>query len=437
VILLAWLACAPSPDPTPPGPWLQTRLGPPPTTAAPAGARPVVLIVGCTVRADQATPYGGPPGVTPFLAGLAAEGATFDDAIAAAPWTRPAATALLTGRHALSVGMADPASTPDARVLPASVGSLAEHLREHGWTTIGVSTNPNVHSRWGLDQGFVRWSEPVGTWTADGVKLPGTVAVAEVSSALADAAGEDHPVFLLVVLVDAHSPFEADDADRAALADPTVPAEVVEYRAALRRFDARAGEVVAAARRALRDPVIAVVSDHGEGLSFPTHHGRAHGRFLAPSAVRELWIVAGPGVPAGVRVPGVASQLDVAPTLVALAGAPAFPAEGVDRTSTVRGGPPVAPQLALVDTWFQEVDRAAVYGPEVACQADFSGRPPSDGFVDGCFDRRADPTHTLAFADPLADEIVRFRAARESAAPAPAAEDDPGVDAQLRALGYR
>ena len=31
----------------------------------------VVLIIGCTVRKDQITPYGGPEGLTPFLDGMA------------------------------------------------------------------------------------------------------------------------------------------------------------------------------------------------------------------------------------------------------------------------------------------------------------------------------------------------------------------------------
>lgn len=431
---LWFLGCRPEPPAPPPDPaGFTLRYAPGPVVAPPPGARSLVVVVGCTVRADQTAPYGGPETVTPFLAELAAAGVVIDDVVAAAPWTRPAATALLTGRHAATVGMADPGAGPDDRVLPDGVVTLAEHLRDAGFATIGVSANPNVHPRWGLDQGFAAFRAPSGAWTADGPKLPGAAVVAEVESALA-AAPQDRPVFLVVVLVDAHAPHDAPDAERDL---PEVPASVAAYRSSLRRFDAAARDAVAAARRRLRDPLVVVVSDHGEGLSFPPHHGRAHGRFLAPSAARGVWVLAGPGLPAGARVRGTVSQIDVAPTLAALAGAPGFAAEGEDRSRSIALGADVPPGLAIVDTWFQDVDRAAVYGPDRACQVDLSGAPPADGFVDGCFDRAADPTHLHPFADPtLTAEVLRFRAARDPSLGA-GAPPDPALDAALEALGYR
>ena len=430
------LACAPAP---PPAAWFAAADGPAPEVTAAAGARSLVVVVGCTVRADQTAPYSGPPEVTPFLAGLAKQGVVFGDVIAAAPWTRPAVTALLTGSHALSVGMADPAPGADTRVLPEAVTTLAEHLRTRGWTPVGVSLNPNVHSRYGLNQGFHRWREPAGRWTdADGAKLPGVLALPQVDEVLAGLPA-DRPVFLLVVLVDAHSPFEATNADREALADPSVPAGVVDYRAALRRFDGAAEAVVTAARSRLgEDTVVALVSDHGEGLSYPAHHGRAHGRYVAPSAVEAVWITAGTGLPAGSRVAGTVSQVDVAPTLATLVGAPGFGGEGVDRSASVRSGQGMAPGVAFTDTWFQEVDRAAVYTQDRACQVDLSGTPPTDGFVDGCFDRRLDPEHTAPLDDPaLQQQVLTFRALRQGVVPGGVAPADDAVDAQLRALGYQ
>lgn len=424
-----------------PGPapaWFTERAPAPPAArpAPPPGARSLVVVLGCTVRADQ-TSLGGVQGTTPFLASLAAAGTTFDDAVAAAPWTRPAATALFTGRHPLGVGMTDPAPGPDARRLPDAVVTLAEHLSAAGWVTVGVSANPNVHSRWGLDQGFERWREPAGDWAHDGVKLPGALAVDALRDALAGAPDPERPRLVVVVLVDAHAPFEATASDRVAFADDTVPALVVDYRSALRRFDAAAASAVAAAREALPDePVVAIVSDHGEGLSFPAHHGWSHGRLLSPSVVRAVWVVAGPGVPAG-AVSATVSQVDVAPTLASLAGAPGLPGEGRDLAPALRAGD-VPGAAAFVDTWFREVDRAGIVTADRACALDLSGAPPDDGFVDGCFDRRADPAHEAPLApDPaLVDAVLRFRADHAGAA-GEAARDDPAQDALLEGLGYR
>ena len=85
--------------------WLATRPRVPwPRTEAPN----VVVVVGCTVRRDQTTPYGGPDGTTPFLTSLAAGGARFEDALATSSWTREAVAGLLTGAPAASWGLPDP-----------------------------------------------------------------------------------------------------------------------------------------------------------------------------------------------------------------------------------------------------------------------------------------------------------------------------------------
>lgn len=428
-LIAGWLGCAAPPAP-PPEPWFTRRDGEPAASRPPPpGARSVVLVVGCTVRADQTGPYASlDPDPTPFLSALAAEGTVYDDVLTAAPWTRPAVTALLTGRPAAAVGMTDPGPGRDDRRLPAEVVTLAEHLAVRGWTTVGVAANPNVHHRFGLDQGFARWRE-VAPWRSDaGVKLPGTAVVAEVSDALRGL--PDGPALVVVVLVDAHAPLDGVGAER--FAGPEVPTRLASYRAALSRFDAATGQIVSLARAALGDPIVAVVSDHGEGLSLPAAHGPGHGRFLTPSTTRGVWVVAGPGVAPGARVPELVSQIDVAPTLAALAGAPYPDAEGRDRRP---GGRPDPDRRAFTDTWFLDTDRAAIVTPTRACAIDLSGLPPEDGFVDGCFDRRLDPSWTRPLADPaLVDELLRWRATHVRAGEPAGVE--PGLDEALEALGY-
>jgi hypothetical protein len=91
---------------------------PPPSDAPAAAGGPqpnVVLVIGCTVRRDQVTPYGGASVATPFLAALAAGGARFTDGHTASAWTRASAASLLTGRPFRELGMAEPGPGPNQR----------------------------------------------------------------------------------------------------------------------------------------------------------------------------------------------------------------------------------------------------------------------------------------------------------------------------------
>ena len=97
---------------------------------APAGAPNVVLVIVCTVRKDQLQLHRPELDTTPWLAGAAERGAVFEDMITAAPWTRAANVALLTGRHAASVGMVEPGPAGNRRALADEVETMAEWFRD-------------------------------------------------------------------------------------------------------------------------------------------------------------------------------------------------------------------------------------------------------------------------------------------------------------------
>lgn len=420
-----------------------------PATQPPPPARPgapnVVVVIGCTVRKDQTSLHGGPPTTTPFLVELAADGVRLDDIVAAAPWTRAASTALLTGRHPVAIGMSDPHGGRDERVLPDRATTLAEHLRSKGWATFGLTTNPNLNDVYGFHQGFDRYRQLARLWRDKGVKMPGKAAV-EQALALLDGRDPARPFYLQLVLVDAHAPYRTSADEVAAQAEEGLPDEVVAYRASLRRLD----EAVAALDVGLRarghgaaDTLFVFANDHGDGLGWPEHHGASHGRYLAPSAVGGVFVARGPGIPSGTVVRGVASQVDVPATVAGLAGVPPFPGTGVDLTGRITHGD-TGQDRAFADTWFKSASRAAVYSGAVACQLDFARRAdPGSGppFVEGCFDRAADPAHARPFRDPgLEAELRTWRAQRLEDAgrfgPAALARPSEGVDEQLEALGY-
>jgi arylsulfatase A-like enzyme len=418
-----------------------------------AGARPtpasgapnVVLVLACTLRRDQTSVYGDGLDTTPFLASLADAGTTFDDVIAAAPWTKAASSAILTGRHPLSIGMIEPKRKRNDRALSAEVPTLAHRLRSRGYQTLGLTANPNLNAIFGFHQGFDRYVQLRELWRTDMTKLHGFQVLGLVDDLLEEA-DPKRPLYLQLMLVDAHAPFEVSASALAQQARPDLPEQVAAYRAAVRELDEVMSDLYGRLASAGYDPsntLFVVVSDHGEGLEYPKAHGKAHGRYLFPSAVGAVWMLSGPGIPAGHRIGGVASQVDIVPTLLGLVGGDGYVGPGLDYSALIRGRGPVTRRAeAFTDTWFINVNRAAVYRDELACQRDFGAAGERDGlrFREGCFDRSADPQHMRPLPNADAEAaLMAWRAEREDdfeVAPIRDAVPKKEVVEQLEALGY-
>ena len=431
---------------------LHRPSAPPPRPAPPPGAPHVVLVIGCTVRQDQTSIYGGPPHTTPFLSELAAQGVVFDDPISAAPWTRPASAALLTGWHAVQIGMTEPGPTHSRRRLPPDVLSLAEVLQHAGYATAGISLNPNLHSTYGFDQGFDRYLQLAELWEERRVKVPASDALAQLDRLL-EGLDPKRPLYLQAMLIDAHAPIRPEPHELLAPVADRVPAAVSNYRVGLRRFDAAVQAMATELSDRGFDPrrtLFIVVNDHGEGLSWPAAHGRAHGRYLAPSTVGGVWVMRGPGVAAGHRISGVASHVDVFPTVLGVLGmaSETYQGPGIDHADAVAGNArSTTRKHAFADTWFRDMDRAAVFAKREACQWEFVASRANDrarrpAFRQGCFDRVNDPRHERfgPAEGPLLNILQEWRREATAAGQAFAKEADAevgeGLEAQLEALGY-
>lgn len=437
------LRSAPAPD-VPASKHLAFVDGPSSTASAPTGARNVVVVLACTLRKDQTTVYAPRLSTTPFLAELAAQGVVLDDLVAAAPWTKAASTAILTGHHAAGVAMVEPGPRRNEQVLPDAVPTLAERFSGAGYRTLGVTANPNLHASYGFGRGFEAYGQPTTDWYgAGGIKISGRTIAETVLSRLDEA--DSRPLYLQVMFVDAHSPFDAPAPD----ADRSVPEQVQAYRASLRTLDAAIERLVEGLdeRGLLRDAVLLVANDHGEGLGFPAHHGKSHGRYLAPSTVGGVGVFVAPGLPAGRRVSGVASQIDLAPTLWHLAGLDARDGwEGIDLSAALVGDQEGTGRTeAYADTWYRAVHRTARYTDRRACQrADAEDEvtdPRGVSFQPGCFDRTLDPHHSSPFDDPEGMAAIaawrQDQAARGARYRSIRADPDRDRDDQLEALGYR
>lgn len=403
----------------------------------------VVLVLGCTVRKDQLAMYGGPAELGIHLQEFSREGALFTDAIAAAPWTKASATALLTGYHALQVGMTEPTASRNHRRLSADLTTMAEHLRDAGYRTVGATANPNLNAVFGFEQGFDAYVQLEKLWREDMQKLGAEELLPSLLRELDALPDDGRPRFVQVTLVDAHAPYEASSHDMARFDEPGLPRRVAAYRSALERFDHGFGQLESElARRGMtaENTLFFVVSDHGEGLNWPEHHGKAHGRFLAPSTVEAVWAARGPGIGRGVRIDGMASGVDLVPTLLGLLDLPGYRGPGHDHSRILATGGTTTREYAFTDTWFSDTDRAAVYARDWACQRDFSGTHSSDPFEEGCFERSTDPQHARPVRDEAREAVVVDwrRQMLETAGSREAEQVDPSADigAQLEALGY-
>jgi arylsulfatase A-like enzyme len=410
----------------------------------------LVVVIGCTVRKDQLTPYGGAPQNTPFLAALAAQGARFTDTVAASSWTRESTTAMLSGRFAASWGQVEPDPGPSHRPVPAAAVLLAERLKANGYLTLGVTANPNLSSALGYDQGFDSYLEPeIGG--REGFehehRLSGREVVQLAEQLLDDRtpAQRQQPFYLQLVMMDPHWPRQISDDERVRFkGDGSVPRRLVEYRATLRRLDDAIGALDESLLKRLAGPTntfLVFIADHGESLKLAAGRLMGHGGDLYPSTTCAPWLVRGPGVPPGHVVPGLASHLDFSPTMLGLLGLPNDEfSDARDWSGRLLGDPTTTTrQRAFSASMFFGTDIAAIWTPTRQCQLDY-GSVPKVTITEGCFDRRADPTFTTPLKDAeLVAELKAWRAARmvEYATwDEPTVVLDPALESQLKALGY-
>jgi arylsulfatase A-like enzyme len=281
-------------------------------TASPTETAPGLLLITLdTTRADRLGAYGHASARTPVIDALAARGLRFTRAYAPTPITLPSHASILTGTLPTQHGVRD----NTGYALGEDAELVSEALAERGWRTMAAVGSFVLDPRFGLDQGFERYTSP----RSAGVATLGAVIERRADAVVQDALDwladvePDEPFFLWLHLYDPHAPYEPP---------PALGAPTDAYDAEIAYCDHQLGRLLDALDRAGRGSSLSVVlsADHGESLG---EHGEStHGVFLYEGALRVPLIVAGPAV-----APGVVDQLvgtaSVAATLLQLAGAPA------------------------------------------------------------------------------------------------------------------
>ncbi|MEE2673862.1 MAG: sulfatase [Myxococcota bacterium] len=333
----------------------------------------LLLITIDTLRADFVHSYGFSREITPNMDALAAQGVLFETAIAASTVTVPAHASIMSSRYVRehSVGYENGATRL------AGVTTLAESLRAAGYDTAGFVSNVVLKTRTGLDRGFDVYDDRLSSGELNRPDYFERSADATVGRALAWLAQpRERPFFLWVHLQDPHGPYApppdwADVAEEIPLrVDRELPVlrwnrgrgGIPAYQAldGIRRApqyaglyageiaftDHWVGKLVAAVDR--DQAVIALTADHGESLDEDGFFFQ-HGHTTTPEQVLVPLIFVASGIAPG-RIEGVASHVDIAPTLLELAGL-AVPeaASGISLVPVLRGEAPLPDRAVLSD----------------------------------------------------------------------------------------
>jgi arylsulfatase A-like enzyme len=425
----------------------------------------VLLVVIDTLGADHVD--GLPPDAraTPELDRFAAGGVAFRRAYSTASWTQPAVASLMTSKMPSNHGVLRLLDS-----LPQDQRTLAEHFHARGYRTAAVVSHILVGRRFGGGKGFDAFDEsPVG----DHLKV--------TSDKVSDAAIREltrlarERFFLFVHYFDPHYVYNHHPAfDRTswykgplrpamdiwALLDsrPRLRAEDERYLLELYReevafTDAQLGRVFAALRTLgiERNTLVVVTADHGE--EFNRHGWIGHTKNLYDDVLHVPLVVSFPGRLAARRIEAPVSLLDVAPTVLDLAGIAAVPGgfEGLSLADCAAGGrcPGQERELLAEVSFGMQPDDPPRFAEKVAFKTAL--RVGDRKLIHDLlarrwelFDRAADPLElsNLAAAGRAEESKLRARLlAWEGARRAPRASGDivrPGPEdiERLRALGY-
>jgi len=428
-----------------------------------AKAPNILIIVADTLRADRLACYGGRPEITPFLNELCARGSVFANAYSNSSWTSPSVASLFTSRLPSQHAVANFASH-----LAAGEVTLAETLGAHGYGALGLTANFLVAAGLGYDQGFERWQAFATRPSDDAAKPRGSVIRTAILEWLdRDESARPHAIY--AQYMEPHAPYQAPEPYSTRLGGPLSSSEAA--RAVNRRMltndfkDIRAEEVallrslydaeVAALDDELRqlfaalrergfldNAVVVITADHGE--EFREHGFMGHGLNLYNETIHVPLIFLLPGTATGRRITARVSLIDVAPTLLELAGLPPEARfTGRSLVPLLRGQaegeePAVLAELLPKGTAydFRHHSRAFLSGDLKLLTAGNTGREEFFDLADDPSEEHPNPPSAAARVDVMRDRLATIVTTLKPDTESAKAVVDEATREKMRALGY-
>jgi len=305
----------------------------------------LLLITIDTVRADHLGAYGYSRPTSPRMDALAREGTLFRNTFAPVPRTTQSVATILTGlypKHHRARGLFS--------FVPPANTTLAEILKERGYSTRAVVSNIFLQPGKGFEQGFDSYSNPRSRFDGDSSREITDEALEKIRSV-----SPGPPFFLWVHYLDPHWSYDPapefaekfdpgynpSEAMKEMLEgkfhkgdiifnNPLAPEDrshlVALYDGEIAQVDEQVGRLLDGIPPEIRkDLLIVLTSDHGESLG---EHGYsfAHGEYLYDGTLRVPLIFVFPGrIAAGTAEDRAAALMDIAPSILRLLGLPDRP----------------------------------------------------------------------------------------------------------------
>lgn len=436
----------------------------------------VILVTLDTTRADRLGCYGYAQARTPTLDGLARSGLRFPHAVCLEPLTGPSHATIMTSLYPETTG-----ATLNGLRIRTDIPTLAEQFRAAGYRTSAFLGSTSVQAKYtGLDRGFQIYDDAMTP--AEGYShtpfTPRAVAAAlslfpkdgndaerpadaVTKSALRWlAVKQEGPYFMWVHYFDPHDdylppasyvptgiggPFRRKKWNKLWGDGDTSPRISnfirILYDGEIAFMDAHLGTLLTAVRQDPhpRHTIVLVVADHGE--AFNEHGTQYHGYRLYGEEINIPFIVCDlDGALPAARPPAVVSTLDVAPTLLELAGLripegmrgrALFAATAPAETSAYSVCIPDPERksrfnIGRLNAWTENADKIIMHADGTAEYYNLSSDPE---------ERRDLSAGESKTAGELRSRLEAFRKTVPAAKPAPR-DLDAEARRKLRNLGY-
>jgi len=298
---------------------------------------PNILLVSIdALRADHLSCYGYDRHTSPVLDGLAAQGTRFSRAFVNTHGTPPSHTTLLASLYQESHRVGIESDHVTGWSIPSGIAMVQEVFADAGWHTVAVTGGGNMSGKFGFSRGFEEYVD-LARDVDQGVE--------RLLEQLRGPVDDGRPVFAFFHTYEVHSPYHPPVGFRKLFGDhkgnvratskallkiqteagKVLTREDFEYLESLydgeiRYTDQVLGRLLMSLEAIgfLDNAVIVVTADHGE--EFGEHGGVLHGGKLFDELLHVPLIISGAGVDQGIVDPALVSLIDVAPTVLSLAG---------------------------------------------------------------------------------------------------------------------
>jgi arylsulfatase A-like enzyme/Flp pilus assembly protein TadD len=300
----------------------------------------VLLITIDTLRPDHLGAYGYTKIQTPVLDRIAQNGILFRDAVCQTPLTLVSHSSIFTGLNPNVHGVRDNAYF----TLSANHKTLAEYLKENGYTTAAFIGSAILDRRHGLGQGFDWYSHYQPTIIVGNESQRRAEEVVSEALDWLRKSNSQSPIFLWLHLYDPHSPYNSPEPFRSQYANAPYDGEIAYTDHVLGVLFAQLEQ-----QGFMGNAVTVIMGDHGESLG--EHKEFDHGYYIYDATVKIPLIISWPGHLKARIVTQQVREIDVLPTIAELVGFQANGAVQGKSLTRLMNGQQTVIQPAYVESY--------------------------------------------------------------------------------------